>query len=167
MQTLFCAFPTVRAADAAIHALHDNAINPDRVNVLVQATAAKSNLDEVNQERVHVDATNAIDSRELSGLALLVANEQPVDMRGIGPVLAGGELATILANATVATNQTGENVESMLIEYGVPRETATQYQQAIEQGGALLWVRDEEDRVRTAATILQRHNGQHMVTNQR
>jgi hypothetical protein len=167
MQTIFSAFPTVPDADAAVHALQEKQIDGGRINVLVQATAAKANLDQVNLERVHVDATNAIDDRELSGLALLVANEQPVDVRGIGPVLAGGELATILANATVASNQTGEDVQSMLVAYGVPTETAASYEQTIAQGGTLLWVRDEDERVRTAASILQRHNAQSMVTNQR
>lgn len=167
MQTIFSAFPTVTDADAAIHALQDQQIDPGRMNVLVQATAAKSNFDQVNLARVHVDATNAIDDRELTGLALLVANEQPVEVRGIGPVLAGGELATILANATVASNQTGEDIQSMLVDYGVPVETAAAYEQTIAQGGTLLWVRDEDEQVRTATGILQRHNAQQLVTNQR
>ena len=167
MQTIFSAFPTVTDADAAIHALQDNQIDPSRMNVLVQATAAKSNLDQVNFARVHIDATNAIDDRELTGLALLVANEQPVDVRGLGPVLAGGELATVLANATVASNQTGEDIQSMLVDYGVPVETAATYEQTIAQGGTLLWVRDEDERVSAAAAILRRHNAQQMVANQR
>ncbi len=167
MQTIFSAFSTTTDADAAIQALQDKQIDPGRMNVLVQATAAKSNLDQVNLARVHVDATNAIDDRELTGLALLVANEQPVDVRGLGPVLAGGELATILANATVASNQTGEDIQSMLVDYGVPVETAATYEQTIAQGGTLLWVRDEDERVRAAAAILRSHNAQQMVANQR
>lgn len=165
MQTIFCAFQTVPDADAAIRSLQDSQIDPERMNVLVQANAAKSNLDQVNLERVHVDATNAIDNRELSGLALLVANEQPVEVRGIGPVLAGGELATILANATVASNQTGEDIQSMFVEYGVSPETAETYEDAIEQGGVLLWVRDEDERIRTVAGVLRRHNAQEVTTN--
>ncbi|MCB0061647.1 MAG: hypothetical protein KDE19_06015 [Caldilineaceae bacterium] len=165
MQTIFCAFTNIPDADAAIHSLQDKQIDPGRMNVLVQATAAKSNLDQVNMARVHVDATNAIDDRELSGLALLVANEQPVEVRGIGPVLAGGELATILANATVASNQTGEDVQSMFIDYGIAPATAKTYEQTIEQGGALLWVRDEDEQIRTAAGILRRHNAQDVMTN--
>lgn len=167
MQTIFSAFPTVAAADAAIHALQEKQINSARMNVLVQATAAKANLEQVNLERVHVDVTDAIDDRELAGLALLVANEQPVDVRGIGPVLAGGELATLLANATVVSNQTGEDVASMLVEYGVPTATAATYTQTIAQGGTLLWVRDEAEHVRTTAAILRQHNAQEVVTNQR
>lgn len=165
MQTIFCAFRNIPDADAAIHSLQDSQIDPERMNVLVQATAAKSNLDQVNMERVHVDATNAIDDRELSGLALLVANEQPVNVRGIGEVLAGGELATILANATVASNQTGEDIQSMFVDYGVPPATAATYEQTIERGGALLWVRDEDERIRNVAGILRRHNAQEMTTN--
>lgn len=165
MQTIFCAFNNLNEADAAIRGLQENQIKADNINVLVQATAAKANLDEVNMNRVHVDATNAIDNRELSGLALIVANEQPVDVRGIGAVLAGGELATILANATVASNQSGEDLQSMFVDYGVPPTTASIYEETVEKGGALLWIRDEDTHIRTVAGVLRQNNAQDVMTN--
>ncbi len=165
MQTIFSGFSTVTDADAAVRALQQAGTDAEQINVLVQENVAKSSFDEINKARVHVNSTNAIGEQELTGLALLVANEKAVDVRGIGAVLAGGELATILANATVASNQTGEDIQSMLVEYGMSAKQAETYSNMIQQGGALLWLHDEDERIRSAAAILKQHNAKQMIMN--
>lgn len=166
MQTIFSVFPNFADADAAVHELQEQGVNRENINVLVHAQLAKSNLDEVNLARVHVDTTGAIGQQELSGLALLVLNERPVEVRGLGQVYAAGQMATILANSTVASNQTGEDVESILVTYGVPAKIAAQYQTTVANGGVLLWVRNDDQRGGTVTEILQRHHGKQVMTNQ-
>ncbi|MEZ4733945.1 MAG: hypothetical protein R3E79_43185 [Caldilineaceae bacterium] len=166
MQTIFSVFATFAPADAAVHELQEQGFQAEDINVVVHAQLAKSNLDEVNRARVHVDTTDAIGQQELSGLALLVMNEQPVEVRGLGQIYAAGQMATILANSTVASSQTGEDVQSMLVSYGVPTKTAAQYQSTVAKGGVMLWVRSDDQRVSTVTEILRRHHGQQVMTNQ-
>ncbi len=166
MQTVFSMFKGFMDADAAVRELQANGVKADATNVLVHAQTAKSNLDDVNFARAHVDASAAIGEQELSGLALLVANKQPVEVPGLGTAYVAGQMATILASSTATSNRTGDNVASVLVSYGVPAQTADQYTDTIKQGGVLLWVRSEDQLVGTISSILHRHNGQAVITNQ-
>ncbi len=76
MQTIFSGFQQFTDADAAVQELQERGIEQKALNVLVDAQTAKSNLDSVNQARVHVDVTDAIGVKELTGLALLVMMER-------------------------------------------------------------------------------------------
>lgn len=165
MQTIFCAFTTYPEADDAVRQLQESDFDMAEINALVHDGVAKAHMDENNLARVHVDVTDQIGEQELSGLALLVGNEQPVQVRNVGPILAAGQMATILANSAATQNQTGEDLESMLITYGAPQETASAYHTTVANGGVLLWVRSDESRSAEAATILRRHNGQHVMSN--
>lgn len=166
MQTIFSGFKQFTDADAAVQALQEQGFDQKALNVLVDAQTAKSNLDTVNQARVHVDVTDAIGVQELSGLALLVMNERPVNVRGLGPVFAAGTMADILVSSTTANGQSGEDVQSMLQSYGVPAKTAESYHSLVAGGGVLLWVRSEDTQVSTVSDILRRHHAQQVMTNQ-
>lgn len=165
MQTIFSGFKQFADADAAVQELQEHGIAQSALNVLVDAQTAKSNLDTVNQARVHVDVTDAIGVQELSGLALLVMNERPVTVRGLGPVFASGTMADILVSSTTANGQSGEDVQSMLQSYGVPANTAETYYTLLAGGGVLLWVRSEEAQVSTVSDVLRRHHAQQVMTN--
>ncbi len=167
MQTIFSQFTDFMDADAAVRELHANGIKSDSMNVLVHAQQAKSNLEDVNFARANVDSSDAVGEQELSGLALLVANKQPVELRGLGQVYAAGQMATILASSTVANSQSGDDVESVLVSYGVPAKTVEIYSNTLKQGGVLLWVRSDDGLVGTVSSVLHSHNGQEVMTNQR
>lgn len=166
MQTIFSGFKQFANADAAVQELQEQGIDQKALNVLVDVQTAKSNLDTVNQARVHVDVTDAIGVQELAGLALLVMNERPVNVRGLGQVFAAGAMADILVSSATANGQSGEDVQSMLQSYGVPAKTAESYQTLVAGGGVLLWVRSEDNQISTVSDILRRHHAQHVMTNQ-
>jgi hypothetical protein len=166
VQTIFGVFKDFAQADNAVHELQDKHFPKEALNVLVHEQAAKSNLDEVNLARVHVDATDTIGEKELSGLALLVLNERPVTVRGLGPVYAAGQMATILASSATTTDQGGEDAQSILTSYGVTDKTAETYCTTVAGGGVLLWVRSNDQQTSTASEILRRHNAQQVMTNQ-
>jgi hypothetical protein len=166
MQTIFSGFKQFADANAAVQELQERGIDQEALNVLVEAQTAKSNLDTVNQARVHVDVTDAIGVQELTGLALLVMNERPVNVRGLGPVLAAGTMADILVSSTTANGQSGEDVQSMLQSYGVPAQTAERYHSLVASGGVLLWVRSEGNQISTVSDVLRRHHAQQVMTNQ-
>lgn len=165
MQTIFSGFDQFADADAVVQALLAANFPVEELNVLVDVQTAKSNLDQVNRARVHVDVTDAIGEQVLSGLALLVGNKQPVAVQGLGQVYASGQLATILASSTTAGGQSGDNAQTILASYGVPVEKAAAYQKLVHTGGVLLWLRSEEQRVSTAAEIFRRHNGHTLLAN--
>ena len=165
MKTIFSGFAQFADADAVVQALEAANFPVEELNVLVDVQTAKSNLDEVNRARVHVDVTDAVGERVLSGLALLVGNQQPVEVRGLGQVYATGQLATILASSATAGGQSGDDAQAMLVSYGVPAERAAAYQKLVHEGGVLLWLRSAEQRVSTAAEVFHRHNGQSMIAN--
>jgi hypothetical protein len=164
VQTIFSGFKQIADADAAVQELQAIGIAAAAINVLVDARTAKANLDEVNLARVNVDVTDAIGEQELTGLALLVMNERPVAVRGLGQVYAAGPMADILVSS--ATPQSGEDVQSILVSYGVPATTADTYHTLIAGGGVLLWVRSEDEQVSSVSEILRRHHAQQVMTNQ-
>jgi hypothetical protein len=74
---------------------------------------------------------------------------------GIGPVLAGGALATALAGA--AAGAVAGGLVGTLAGLGVPESEAREYEQAIKEGGVLVTVRSGNDReVERARDILRR-----------
>lgn len=165
MQTIFSGFTHFDDADATVLELQTAHIPVEEINVLVDAQTAQSNLDEVNRARVHVDVPTAIGEQVLSGLALLVGNKQPVEIRGLGQVYASGELATILASSATAGGQSGDTAQSMLVTYGIRVDQAEEYQKLVHNGGVLLWLRSDEPRVSTIAAIFRRHNGKAVIAN--
>jgi hypothetical protein len=165
MRTIFSRFEHFAEADEAVRALQAQDFPEDAINVLVNAKVAKSNLDEVNLARVHVDATDAVGEQELSGLALLVGNEQPVNVPGVGPVLAAGQLATLLAGSAVPSSQGSDDMQSLLEEYGVPADTAARYCSALSGSGVLVWVRTDDERIGEAAELFRGHGGHDVRSN--
>ena len=77
----------------------------------------------------------------------------------IGPVIAGGSLATIVANAAGGTILA--TVVGALVGLGMPEEVARRYERAFESGRTLVTVQADE-RGHEAEAILQRHGGQDM-----
>ncbi|RIK40442.1 MAG: hypothetical protein DCC55_15060 [Chloroflexi bacterium] len=159
MRTIFSRFEHFAEADEAVRALQDKGFSEDAINVLVNAKVAKANLDEVNLARVHVDVTDAVGEQELSGLALLVGNEQPVNVPGVGPVLAAGQLATLLAGSAVPSSQGSDDMQDLLEDYGIPADTAARYCSALSGTGVLVWVRTEDERIGDVAQVFRGHGG--------
>jgi hypothetical protein len=165
MRTIFSRFERYTDADEAVRALLANGIAKEAINVLVDASIAKSNMDEVNLARVHVDVTDAVGKQELTGLALLVGNEQPVNIPGVGPLLAAGQLATILASAAVPSDRASDDLQTLLERFGVPVETAIHYCTAVAGTGVLVWVRTEDERIGEVGEVFRRYHGKEIISN--
>src|SRR5690606_30761255 len=109
---------------------------------------------------VDVQKSEELGGKTVHGLAALFGGEQPVHVGGSGDLLAGGELATLLATRASATNNGGDALQEALEEFGVPRDTATDFREGIVDGGVLLWVRTQDERATAAASALRAQNGQ-------
>lgn len=87
----------------------------------------------------------------LGGLAVAVGM-----LPAIGPVLAGGTLAAIIASA--ATGAAAGGVLGALVDLGVPEDAARHYESEVRRGRVLITVR-ADDRQEEAITILRQCGG--------
>jgi uncharacterized protein (TIGR02271 family) len=74
----------------------------------------------------------------------------------IGPVIAGGTLAAILASAGLGAAAAG--IAGLLIGMGIPEEEANYYESEFKAGRTLVTV-NAENRYDEAVTIIRRHGG--------
>jgi uncharacterized protein (TIGR02271 family) len=74
----------------------------------------------------------------------------------IGPVIAGGTLAAILASAGLGAAAAG--IAGLLIGMGIPEEEANYYESEFKAGRTIVTVK-AENRYDEAVTIIRRHNG--------
>lgn len=84
----------------------------------------------------------------LVGLGLLV-------IPGIGPVIAAGPIAAMLAGAAVGAGAGG--LLGALVGLGVPEEEAHTYAEGVRRGGTLVTVKTTDADVDRAVAILERH----------
>jgi len=75
----------------------------------------------------------------------------------IGPVIAGGTLAVILANAAGGAAIAG--LVGALVGLGIPEEEAHHYEGEFKAGRTIVTVKDLNGRYDRALAILQRHGG--------
>jgi hypothetical protein len=81
---------------------------------------------------------------------------------GIGPVLAGGALATALATTAAggAIGAAAGGVTGALVGLGIPDDRARLYNDRVNRGDYLVMVDGTEDEIRRAEPILSRHGVQ-------
>jgi hypothetical protein len=75
---------------------------------------------------------------------------------GLGPLVAAGVLATMLAGA--ATGAAAGGILGALTDYGVSEEDAHVYSEGIRRGGTLVTVRAADDRAQMAREVLNRYD---------
>jgi hypothetical protein len=78
---------------------------------------------------------------------------------GIGPVMAGGALATALATTAAggAIGAAAGGLTGALVGLGIPEERAKFYNDRVNHGDYLVMVDGTEDEIRRAEAILSRH----------
>lgn len=98
-----------------------------------------------------VGATAGLGAGALWGLGI-VAGALPA----IGPVIAGGALAAIVASA--AGTAVAGGILGALVGLGIPEEEAKYYQSEFERGRTVVTVEASGDRYRKAVQIMDRYN---------
>lgn len=159
MKTIFALFDSYAGAGEAVDSLLAEDFAEEEMNALALSPTVKENMD-VNLHAVDVRKSEEIGGKTVHGLAALFGGEQPVHVRGSGDLLAAGELATLLATRASATNNGDDPLQEALEEFGVPRDTATDYRTGIVDGGVLVWVRTQDERASAAASALRAQHGQ-------
>ncbi len=95
----------------------------------------------------------------LGGLGGLLVGLGALAIPGVGPVIAGGALATALATAAAggAIGAAAGGLTGALVGLGIPDDRARHYNDRVSRGDYLVMVDGTEDEVRRAEPILRHH----------
>lgn len=160
MKTIFGLFEQVAQAQTAVDALLADGFTEEEMNAIALEPTVKENID-IDLHRVDVQKSPEHGGVTVQGLAYLFGGEQPVHVGGTGHLLAGGELATLMATrAAAAAGNGGDPLQEALEEFGVPHNLAGAFQSGIAGGGVLLWLRTADDQAGAAANILRQQHAQ-------
>jgi len=148
-------------ADRAVDELRKAGFRNDQIGVVAKRDDASGEtaVDDEGSEAGSGAVAGMLAGAGIGGLVGLgiIAGVIPV----LGPVIAGGTLATILANAAGGAAIAG--VTGALIGSGIPEHEAEYYQNEFESGRTLVTVHCD-GRASEAMAILRRHNAYDMQT---
>ena len=161
MQTIFALFDDYPQAHEAVEALLGQGFSEEDMNAIALEPTAKENMG-VDLHKVNVQKSDEIDGQKVHGLVRLFGGEQPVHVDGVGDLLAGGELATLLTTHAASTGTAAAPLRNALQEFGVPQDLAADFHAGIVAGGVLLWIRTADERAPAASSALNAQNGKHV-----
>jgi uncharacterized protein (TIGR02271 family) len=127
------------AAERAIRDLKDAGFTDRQIGVLMRDPDEQRKLAEGTGTRAgEAAAAGAITGGALGGLVGALAGIGALVIPGIGPIIAGGALASTLAGAGIGAAAGG--LLGALVGMGIPEEEARYYERGLEQGGVLVSV---------------------------
>lgn len=152
-------------ATTAIRELHRNGFQQDQIGVAMRDRSAQGELvEETGSSAVEGAAAGAVGGGVLGGLMGLLIGIGAIAIPGIGPVVAGGALASALgvAGGTAAAGAgigaaTG-GILGALVGLGVPHDEARYFEQGFREGGIIVSV-DPAGREADAREILEANDG--------
>lgn len=167
--TVAATFDDRRDAERAITALKDAGFAPERIGVALRdRTAQGALIEETDVSGSHVvggAATGAVGGGLLGGLVGWLVGIGALAIPGIGPVVAGGALATAFgvaggtAVAGAGIGAAAGGVTGALIGLGIPEEEARHLESGFRAGRTLVTVEAGADRATEAVDILRAYNG--------
>jgi hypothetical protein len=157
-------FPHRRDAEAALRDLRDSGFSMNQISLVGKDTPGEPHVGNV-ADRTMTDEgakTGAGTGAALGGLGGLLVGLGALAIPGIGPVLAGGALATALATTAAggAIGAAAGGLTGALVGLGIPDDQAHFYNDRVNRGDYLVMVDGTEDEIRRADTILSRHGVQ-------
>ncbi|MDF5730085.1 MAG: hypothetical protein PUP92_19250 [Rhizonema sp. PD38] len=155
-------FPHRPDAEAAIRELKDVGFSMDQVSLLAKDTdggniAGADRLGAGNKAGGSA-AAGAATGGALGGLGGLLIGLGALAIPGVGPVIAGGAVATALATAVTggAIGAAAGGLTGGLVGLGIPENRARLYSDRINRGDYVVFVDGTDDEVRRAEAILRR-----------
>lgn len=154
-------FPHRRDAESAIRELRDARFPMSQVSLVGKDADSKGQVGNV-AERTKTDEgakAGAATGAALGGLGGLLVGLGALAIPGIGPVLAGGALATALATTAAggAIGAAAGGLTGALVGLGIPDDRARMYNDRVNRGDYLVMVDGTEDEIRHAESILRGH----------
>lgn len=158
-------FSHYRDAEAALRELRNSGFPMHKVSVIAQNTEGQ--YGDVAGTKVQKNYGNeagegatagAVAGAATGGLIGLIGGISAFTIPGFGPVLAGGALASILADTLVggAIGAATGGLIGALIGLGIPEDKARSYNERVSRGDYLVMVEGSEQDIRSAEAILSR-----------
>jgi hypothetical protein len=156
-ETYVVAFRTYTDARGAVDAVLQAGMREEHVNAIVQDKTVKGATD-VDWETARTRKTDAVGRRSVRGLDAIVVGKDTVTTPDAGDIIAAGEVARVIANTAASGERGPATVEDALADSGVPGDVAGRLRDRLIHGGVVLVLRVEDDRGRSALTVLDDHH---------
>jgi uncharacterized protein (TIGR02271 family) len=138
-ETVVGLFPNVSGAERAIRDLKDAGFTDRQIGVLMRDRDQERKLaTETGTKAGEAAAAGALTGGALGGLVGLLAGIGALVIPGVGPIIAGGALASTLAGAGIGAAAGG--LLGALAGLGIPEEEARYYERELQEGGILVTV---------------------------
>ncbi|MDR4480716.1 MAG: hypothetical protein R3B37_13365 [Nitrospira sp.] len=155
--------PDMDSAKQSLRTLRSHGIAEERIGLAMRhADAAPDDRQPDPSPTAEEAANGAVGGGLIGGFVGLLAATGLVVIPGLGPVLAGGALASVLG-ATGASVVAGAGVGAVtgglvggLVSINVPETAARAYDEAVRQGHILITVKAEEDAA-SIRDLLEQH----------
>ncbi|HUR95466.1 MAG TPA: YsnF/AvaK domain-containing protein [Gemmatimonadales bacterium] len=151
-ETVVGLFNDQPSAERGIQALKSAGFSEQQIGVAVRDRQQQQELTEnTGTQAAEGAATGAVGGGVLGGVVGLLAGVGALAIPGIGPIIAGGALASTLAGAGIGAAAGG--LLGALAGMGIPEEDAQHFERGFQQGGVLVTVQAGTD-VETARQAL-------------
>ena len=138
-ETVVGLFADLPAAERGIEALKDAGFSEEEIGVAARDQRQQQELTEgTGTQAAEGATTGAVSGGVLGGVVGLLAGVGALAIPGIGPIIAGGALASTLAGAGVGAAAGG--IIGALAGMGVPEENARHFERGFQQGGVIVTV---------------------------
>src|SRR5947209_4285432 len=153
MATVVGLFDNRDNAQAAIEQLRNGGIESNKIGV---AMRSREETQEVTADTGVAGgaATGAIGGGALGAIAGLLVGMSTLAIPGIGPIVAGGWLASTLIGAGVGAAAGG--LVGALVDVGIPEEEARMYQTGVERGGVRVTAQVAEEQATWARDVMNK-----------
>ena len=146
-------FADLPAAERGIQALKAAGFSEQQIGVAVRDQQQQQELREgTGTQAAEGAATGAVSGGVLGSVVGLLAGVGALAIPGIGPIIAGGVLASTLAGAGIGAAAGG--IVGALAGMGVPDEDARHFERGFQQGGVLVTVEARTDVERARQALL-------------
>jgi Heat induced stress protein YflT len=138
-ETVVGLFADQLAAERGIRALKTAGFLEEQIGVAVRDQQQQQQITEgTGTQAAEGAATGAVGGGVLGGIVGLLAGVGALAIPGIGPIIAGGALASTLAGVGIGAAAGG--LIGALAGMGVPEEDARHFERGFQQGGVLVTV---------------------------
>jgi hypothetical protein len=154
-ETVVGLFADQAAAERGIEALKAAGFSQQQIGVAVRDRQQLKDLTEgTGTEAAEGAAKGAMGGGVLGGLVGLLAGVGALAIPGIGPIIAGGALASTLAGAGIGAAAGG--LIGALVGMGLPEDDAKHFERGFQEGGVLVTVLTVGNAEEARAVILAR-----------
>ena len=154
-QTVVGIFDGQNDAEKALNELKESGFTPDQVSVVAKDTSETKSMVEgssMGGAETSGIGTGALLGGIFGGAAGWLVGIGALAIPGIGPIIAGGALASTLAGAGIGAAAGG--LLGALAGMGVPDEDARHFERGFQQGGVLVTVEAGGDSVRARQALM-------------